>query len=273
MPTVIDRNDIKVPDGTAIVFAGGESSEAVNRALQSNQLSAVYYISRTPETLVGGSLDHPRLVKHVAQLGRWNKDGVDGQFGLKIPYNVYKGFKLDFDLATTLPDFGDKVATELYGRSASGAAIPTHDKAGNVIDDGQQQHVLHRPADYRTLDALLPPDTNVGVITLKVGGREDDALQGAKQTIARCRPWILYFGDDAIYGTAGLRTRNDAIAWAKAVTAEHNYEHFFLGEGGRLTSLHSFDPEIHCRAVAAPGFVPRDYDFRVQWFVAAPRAR
>lgn len=76
------------------------------------------------------------------------------------------------------------------GRSSASLSLCT-ERDGDYL--GGASFIVERPGDTRieTIDSIVPADRQVGVIHLDVEGYEAAALEGARETIRRCRPIIV----------------------------------------------------------------------------------
>ena len=76
------------------------------------------------------------------------------------------------------------------GRSSASLSLCT-ERDGEYL--GGASFIVEKPGDIRieTIDSIVPPDRKVGMIQLDVEGYEAAALEGARETIRRCRPIIV----------------------------------------------------------------------------------
>ena len=74
---------------------------------------------------------------------------------------------------------------------AEGVASMTTERDGIYLGGGS--FIVDRPGGIRmeAIDAIVPSDRHVGVIHLDVEGYEGAALEGARETIGRCRPILV----------------------------------------------------------------------------------
>jgi FkbM family methyltransferase len=76
------------------------------------------------------------------------------------------------------------------GATAASVSLET-ERDGVYLGGGS--FIVDKPGGVRleAIDDIVPPDRHVGVIHLDVEGYERAALEGARKTIARCRPLLV----------------------------------------------------------------------------------
>lgn len=138
----------------------------------------------------------------------------------------------------------------LKGSSAAGLATVETD---NLLGGSDVQTVA---VPAMRIDDLDLPD--VGFIKIDVEGHELAVLEGARNTIARCRPTLLVEAEN--------RHRKDAVESVAAFLDTLGYVGFMLVDGRTLTSLGGFDPDVH-QAVSAADYEHLDHGYAPKGYV------
>jgi FkbM family methyltransferase len=69
-------------------------------------------------------------------------------------------------------------------RSALSGLRRTHNVGDSAMD------ILH--VDVRTLDSMIPADETIALIKIDAEGNEIPIMRGARETITRCRPYVVF---------------------------------------------------------------------------------
>lgn len=87
------------------------------------------------------------------------------------------------------------------GAAEAQGLLTTHDASGRALGgasrvtaaeaSGHSAGARAEPVRLVAIDAVVPAERHVGVIHLDVEGHEREALTGAMQTVARCRPLLI----------------------------------------------------------------------------------
>ena len=97
-----------------------------------------------------------------------------------------------------------QITNAALGRSDGSASLRT-ERDGEYLGGGS--FVVDEPGETRvhSLDSLIPADHQIGMIHLDVERFEGPALEGARRTIARCKPVIVLESVPEIIWDLGYR--------------------------------------------------------------------
>lgn len=154
------------------------------------------------QTILAGAVYEPETIGFLVERARGDIVHAGAFFGDFLPalaraYERVWAFEPNPDsfkcaeITVRLNDLGNLTLRNSGLGAAAGSAKLVTERHGQYLGGGS--FVVDEPGRTRieTIDEVVPSDRQVGMIHLDVEGYEAQALEGARETIQRCRPIIV----------------------------------------------------------------------------------